>query len=448
MRIVLVTHFFPPTHNAGTENYTLGLAASLKNIGHEVCVICAQDWESGRRYWNGVSRDVYRDVCVYRIHLNWMKAARPNRVLYDSHMVEKWLDQFLIENSADIIHVTAASSLGVGILRSSKRARIPLALTLMDFWFICPRTVLMQGNGKLCEGMTSPWECQECLLFSSGLFKRTADILPDKLLRFFWKWISRLPLIQRIKGARGMALNMDERKLLMKRALDVPDVIVSHSRFVQNIFRKTGMSQRVIQLKNGHDLEWLQHYHSKIQSKHLRIGYLGQITYIKGIHILIEAFLKVRKPTGACLDIWGDADTDVEYVRMIKGFIGDSNSINLRGRFEHRELADIFSAIDVLVVPSLWYENAPLVIHEAFAAKVPVIASDLGGMSEVVSHEINGLLYKRGDSDDLSRQLQRILYESELLERLQNGIPEVKTIQEEALELESIYIDLINRRKE
>ena len=71
------------------------------------------------------------------------------------------------------------------------------------------------------------------------------------------------------------------------------------------------------------------------------------------------------------------------------------------GEFKHSRIAEIFSEIDVLVVPSVWYENSPLVIQEAFLAGTPVIASDIGGIPELVKDKENGLLFKANDDNDL-----------------------------------------------
>ena len=94
-------------------------------------------------------------------------------------------------------------------------------------------------------------------------------------------------------------------------------------------------------------------------------------------------------------------------------------------------------------MPSLWYENAPLVIQEAFATKTPVLTTNLGGMAEAVKHNVNGLLFERGNIDDLAKQLQRITDEPGLIERLREGIPPVKRIEEEVTELELIYQQLV-----
>jgi glycosyltransferase involved in cell wall biosynthesis len=115
----------------------------------------------------------------------------------------------------------------------------------------------------------------------------------------------------------------------------------------------------------------------------------------------------------------------------------------LRGSFSHEQLDEVLSEIDVLIVPSLWHENNPRVIQEAFAAQTPVVASNVGGMSEFVEHEVNGLLFERNNEIDLAKQLSRIINEPDLLPRLQEGIKPVKTIETEVEELILFYKELI-----
>lgn len=104
--------------------------------------------------------------------------------------------------------------------------------------------------------------------------------------------------------------------------------------------------------------------------------------------------------------------------------------------------------IDVLVVPSVWYENSPNVILEAFAHRPPVIASNLGGMAELVKHEKNGLLFAPGNAADLARQLSRVIAHPNLLNRLRAGIEPIKSVKEEMDELEAIYRRVLDAHAE
>jgi glycosyltransferase involved in cell wall biosynthesis len=198
----------------------------------------------------------------------------------------------------------------------------------------------------------------------------------------------------------------------------------------------------------GHDLSWLQNYHHKIPEDVLHFCYLGQICHDKGVHILIEAFLNLEKTAhDVVLDIWGGLDSDSPYVRRIHELAASSNNIHLHGGFSRTQLADVLSQSDVVVVPSIWYENNPLVIQEAFAAQVPVIATDLGGMSEFVQHGANGLLFESDNVTDLLNQMQRVVNEPSLLSQLRKGILPVKTIEQEVAQLMVIYEQSLGDRK-
>lgn len=113
--------------------------------------------------------------------------------------------------------------------------------------------------------------------------------------------------------------------------------------------------------------------------------------------------------------------------------------IEFAGVRSPREMTQVWREIDVLVVPSVWYENSPNVILEAFAHCPPVIASNLGGMAELVKHEKNGLLFTPGNAADLARQLSRVIAHPNLLNRLRAGIEPIKSVKEEMDELEAIY---------
>ena len=445
MRILFITHFFPPARNAGTENYTLGLAKAFSKRGHEVQVLCAEDWERGESYWNGVSNDSYEGISVHRIHLNWSKASNPNKVLYDSLRVEEWLDQFLGEQKLDLVHVTSTMTLGIGVLRSVKRAGIALILTLMDFWFICPSVQLLRSDGNLCDGDTSAWQCLSCLLANSNWYQSFRQFpVPEAIQSKSFEMLSQVNFIAKQRGLRGMLLNMAERKMVLTAALSLPDRILTHSKIVQQLFGQN-VAVRIDLLRNGQALPWPGQFPPKASSSILRFGYIGQIEKIKGVHILVEAFQQASVKQQARLDIWGDLTRNPSYVMELRARSDHNESINFLGRFDRMQLASVLAEIDVLVVPSIWYENAPLVIQEAFAAGVPVIASNLGGMAEAVAHEVNGLLFERGDSNDLARQIKRIADEPGLLPQLKAGIPAIKPIDEEAEQLEQIYFELTSR---
>lgn len=453
MRILLITLFYPPQRNAGTEQYTRALARALARRGHEVQVVCAGAWEAGARYWNGVTVEVEDGVIVQRVNLDWRMARDPNRHLYESAVVGRWLERLLGEDPPDVVHVTSAMTLGVDALDVPHRLRIPLVLTLMDFWFACPRTVLMRGDGRLCDGRVTAWECQQCLLAGWRPFELTNRRL-RALAGPVWRAAARLPLVARVRGLRGRSLNMEHRHAAMRAALRRPDVILAHSKFVRDVFLSAGFGVKVDYLAQGHDLGWRGHFRAKKPSPVVRFAYMGQLTHTKGVHLLIDAFRRAHLDGQARLDIWGEttsrepSEAHRSYVHQLKAAINGFPAIQLRGGYRRERLAQVLEEIDVLVVPSIWYENAPLVIQEAFATGTPVIATRLGGMAESVTEGVNGLLFERNDVSDLARQIGRMVHEPGLLQALARGVPEVKTVEQEIRELESIYLRLVSKRSQ
>jgi len=211
--ILLITHFLPPSHTAGTEQYTLALGKALQARGFKVTMLCAEDWEQGEKYWNGVTTETLEGISVVRVHLNWLKGRKINRKLYDSQPVEEWLDRYLVDHQFDVVHVISTYSLGVGVFRSVKRAKIPLVLTLMDFWFLCPSLQLLKSDGELCDGNTTPYQCETCLLANSQIYRKVKNIhYLDSITARFLDTLSRVDWISRQRGLRGMLLDMSHRK--------------------------------------------------------------------------------------------------------------------------------------------------------------------------------------------------------------------------------------------
>jgi glycosyltransferase involved in cell wall biosynthesis len=177
----------------------------------------------------------------------------------------------------------------------------------------------------------------------------------------------------------------------------------------------------------------------------LILGYLGQLAPHKGVGVLIDA---VRRLTDARIHvrIYGDPASHgghgADLVRRARG----DRRLEFCGPYRHEQVYELLASLDAVVVPSIWFENAPFVIQEAQAAGVPVLASRLGGMRELVSDEVDGLLFEAGDAVDLERQLQRLLTEPGLLERLRPDGSSVRTADDEVRELRGHYRRLARRQ--
>jgi glycosyltransferase involved in cell wall biosynthesis len=435
-----ITNGYPPLRWAGTETYTAGIAEEFAHRGHEVGVLCAGEFDRGEAYWNGVTEDVYHGVRVHRLHLNWGKSPDPFGYLHDNPLVAEYLNEFLQRFRPDLVHVTSCETLSASVLAVVKEAGIPLVLTLTDFWFLCPRTNLLQADESICSGQTTPGDCLDCMMQRNQSYRRIRKVIPPEILKPVTGLISQAPSLTRLRGLRGLAGDMAERKSMLQHALTLPDVRITASPFVRDMFLSNGVTAPILVKPYGHDLSWLATYHGKTSSTVVRLGFIGQIINAKGLHLILGALSRLPEPvlTKFTLSIYGKTDSFPNYARKVRELAAGFPNVSFEGTYPHAESGNIFSNLDVLLVPSIWYDF-PLVIHEAFASGTPVIATNLGGMAEAVEHERNGLLFERGNVDDLAHQLERVVTEPDLLSKLQLGFPPVRTNADEVDDLLQLF---------
>jgi glycosyltransferase involved in cell wall biosynthesis len=117
------------------------------------------------------------------------------------------------------------------------------------------------------------------------------------------------------------------------------------------------------------------------------------------------------------------------------------------GAFHNGQGANVYSRFDLLVVPSLWPENSPLVIHEAFLAGVPVVASRIGGIPELVADGVNGVLYDPASPAALAGALRGLVLEPDRITQLAGRAPAVKSIADDARDWERRYEALVHEAR-
>jgi glycosyltransferase involved in cell wall biosynthesis len=175
----------------------------------------------------------------------------------------------------------------------------------------------------------------------------------------------------------------------------------------------------------------------------LQLGFVGTPVWHKGLHVLIEA-LRLLPADSCSLTVYGDTSIFPDYIARLRERTHGLPAA-FAGSFPREEADAVYHAFDVLVVPSIWLENSPLVVHEAFMAGVPVVASRIGGLPGLVHHEQNGLLFEVGNPMELAAALRRLLEEPALLQRLRSAQTAVKSIEQDADEWDAVYAALLRR---
>jgi len=137
------------------------------------------------------------------------------------------------------------------------------------------------------------------------------------------------------------------------------------------------------------------------------IGYIGQIARHKGVDILIDAFKRLPA-NAASLDIHGPPDQEPAHMARLHASAAGA-AVTFRGTFAKEKMREVMDGLDLLVIPSRWYENSPLVLLNALATHTPVVVSDVAGMTEFLEPRRNGYAFERGSVDDLQRVLRKLV---------------------------------------
>jgi len=221
------------------------------------------------------------------------------------------------------------------------------------------------------------------------------------------------------------------------------DHIVAGSNFVRRTFSENNWNREIDLIPFSID-----HSHVKTvgNPKEIVFCFMGTFIWHKGIHVLINAF-KMVKNDKIKLKIYGRGDERDPYVKDILSLAKDDKRIEFCGIFDYSELSQVMQEISILVIPSSYKENFPLVMQNSLAYNKPVIASNVGGMPEVIKDGVNGFLFEQEDAQGLARIIHKISQNPEIIEKLKEGIVSPPRIESEALQYENIYRNLIKLQK-
>ena len=401
MRVLQVAHGFPPASVAGTEIYVQSLARTLaREHGDEVLVL-AREADTARPE-AAVRRERRDDGLTVVSVNNTFRSVRRFADSYANPAIRRAAVEVIASFAPDVAHVHHLTGLSTELLEDLRRSGVPVVLTLHDYWLACQRGQLLDLDLERCAGPT-PRGCARCLHCGPGDAQE------------------RLRQVREACGhvSRFLALSETLRGVFLDFGLD-PARVTLH---------ETGIDHRPFRAAPARQ-----------PSPVLRLGFVGTLMVSKAPHVLLEAAAALPV-TVTLLGPVAAYHGDDSYRHRLGPLLAQPNVRHL-GRITHERMPALLSELDVLVVPSVWLENAPLVIREAFLSGLPVVASDLGGMREMVRHEKDGLLFPPGDATALRECLLRLLHEKGLLERLRAGLPRVRTIEDDASETRALYASL------
>jgi glycosyltransferase involved in cell wall biosynthesis len=443
MKIALITHHFPPNFNAGAEQYVYRVAKMLVKMGHQIEVVCIESISEGNLVPICKSSP-YNGIQVHRLFFNLSLSPNPYEIRYRNPYLGEWVKGYLEHFRPNVVHFNSGYLLGGTVIEAAHELGIPSVLTLHEGWFLCSVHNLIRADGKLCEKPCPPARCVWSHLAEKRKFR-----LPDKILQgrlgMLFEQLSRWDTFSRVSGAKPLIQMIEERRAYLKSVLQKVDIIISPSQFLIQKFTDFGMNSKTITyLPFGLDTTNLTPSKFRPTSEILNLGYLGQFADYKGVHILLQAFNRLDQSKRKCmLVLHGTLTNKTPYgARILKEIQGNDQIIN-SGRYDNARVGEILNQLDLIIVPSVCYENRPTIIVEALAMKTPVVASKIGGIGELIADEQNGLLFEAGNVAELTQKLQRFLDDPALQQKLRAGIQPVIQLEEEMEKLVGYYSSLL-----
>ncbi|MEE2941138.1 MAG: glycosyltransferase [Planctomycetota bacterium] len=447
LRLLYVVHGFPPDTWAGTEIYTYNIAKEMQRRGHDVQILARGPGAGDEPEFTCVTEE-FQGLAVHRMTHRLAHAGLEESYL--KRGPEAVFRGVLEEFEPDVVHFQHLIHLSAGLVEIARRRGIATVVTCHDYWALCSRVQMIRPDGSICPTNRGSGGYRCVKETGLGLVERAAAL--DRAGGAVFEAVAGL-----VKGTSHRA---EEYAALRAREGVVPtayaraDLRISPSRFLRDKYLEHSHLAR-----GGFDPHTFLFSDNGMRTDHVealekapdaagrvRFGFVGSLVWYKGGEVLVEA-MRALQARGlgdrAHLNVYGgfDPKTDEHHRRLAE--LAEDAPVTFHGRFDNARLSEVYAEIDVLVVPSVWYENSPITIHEAFLTGTPVLASSIGGMAEFVRDGVDGLHFAVGDALDLAAKMERVVSEDGLLERLQSAEwMRVKTIDEDGAMTEARYRSL------
>jgi glycosyltransferase involved in cell wall biosynthesis len=341
-----------------------------------------------------------------RPHGLWDR-ERPLRELDDPPITAAFATE-LDRVAPDAVHFHNLHNLGAALIDQTAARGVPSWFTTHNYWLICPRAYLMTAEGTICAGPGDGRRCATC----------TGSPAPEDYARRLAEIRARVS-----RGVSGvLAVSEAVRRTLLGAGYptEMVDVVRQGMPHDTHLWERLGRDRRPGRVAGA--------------DGPLTVAFLGSAYPHKGPQLLIEAAQRVRAPIRVL--IHGELpDVFAPTLRAL-----DARGIcELRGTFSTDELESVLAGVDVAVLPSMWWDCAPLAAAECLAARVPLVVPRLGGLAEAVRDGVDGLIVDPLSVDALAGALDRLASEDGLLERLQAGIEAPHPFSAYVDELELYY---------
>jgi glycosyltransferase involved in cell wall biosynthesis len=443
MKIIYVLDAYFPRAVGGTEMYTDALANDVRDMGHEVSIVIPDpDNTSADGY-------IHNSIRIY----TYKEPSRVTRNMILGFEKPEGLANFrrLIEElGPDIVHFQMISG-GQGVslhhLETVKKMGIHTVLTMHLSHYTCLTGNLLQNNKTPCDGVIKERKCSVCYIRNKGISAPIASVaaalsglaaaVSNKSKRLY-----DLPFL-------GVGLHVHKQKEQLEKIGELSDRICVITGWYMDMLIRNGVPKEKLTLVKQGVIGGTGPTHTVAprNDTKIRLVFIGRITKVKGLLVLLEA-LKGLDNNLYSLDVYGLIGDNNEYYDECTRIIAANGlSVAFRGAIPHKEILQTLPGYDLLCLPSLFSEMSPLVIQEAFKAGVPVIGSEVAGITEEVKDEVNGYIFPFNNSEKLREVLSGILHRPSIVQELKKNVVSPRSFKKVSEETVMVYQEVINLDK-
>ncbi len=430
MKIVHCLNHYLPESIGGTEVYSHNLAKVQQRDGDDV-IILVPAWGENEEW-------TYENIHV----MTFPVEKDISREVRAGHKPPEGINEFLEKLALlqpDIIHFHEFTQ-GNGVsyhhvLAAAKHYKVIVTLHLAGY--TCKTGELMYKGKEACDGVALPLKCTRCMYVHRELPVFKANILNLVSSVFYRLGHNTTNWHNSVGTALGFPFQVKQAVEILKRVAKASVKIVILNNWYREILVRNGIPvDKIITIQQGLVHEDIIVKNIKDVELPLRLVYLGRIAPIKGLHLLLEA-MNGSDPAKVLLDIYGKENAD-DYNRQCRGLSEGSQNITWKGSIPSGNVISTLSGYHVLVLPSL-SEMSSLVIPEAFAAGLPVLASSIAANSEMVQEGRTGWFFKFNDASDLRNKIENLVSNPGQVNEVSKTLPANRNFNEIWNEYRLVY---------
>ncbi len=435
LKIVHCLNHYLPAQVAGTEVYTAALARELTKLG-AVCTIVIPNYNMQQN-----ETYIFEGIRV----IKYAEPSVPDRALIAGLRPPDGLKNFIAvlkSERPDVVHFhELAGSNGITLrhVTEAKKLGIKLVFTFHLAGYTCKTGTLVYKENEICNGKILLNKCSTCYLQSKG-YGGIKNFLVPLSHALFSSGINTQGWNNKIGTGLATVSLIAQQKKNVQALVSTCDKLIVLTDWYRKILELNAVnSEKMVHIPQALPLPSVALKEAGGYQKNnvLKIIFVGRIHPLKGVHLLVEAVLKLNSEK-VSLDIYGQS-AEGEYEARLKQRTAGAGNIHWKGKLAQADVVPTMQQYGLLCLCSTFSEMSPLVIQEAFAAGIPVLASGVYGNAEQIIPNKNGWLFQFKNADDLQHKIQNLIDDASLMENAKLNIKPVRNFNEVAYEQMEVY---------